>query len=66
MLEVERERWCPTNYRWREGPSVGSSEGYAPMQMAERQIAELFKGRRYEDARNIPASDCLPLPRYFW
>ncbi len=61
MLEIERENWMVSR-----GMSSRRGEAYSPDCMAERQIAALFRGRRYEDAVNIPASDRRPLPRYFW
>ena len=66
VLEGERDSWRPGQYGWREGATGRGGESYAPMRMGENQIADLLKGRRYEDAMNIPPSDCRQLPRRFW
>ncbi len=66
MLEIEREE-LGSDYGRQEWASarVGELAGPVPA-MSENQIAALFRGRRYEDARNIPTSDRRPLPRHFW
>ena len=66
VLGYESEAQLSRRFGWRRGTGPGQGDGYAPMRLGEKQIADLFRGRRYEDAPNIPPSDERPLPRRSW